>query len=130
MSDIRKMVCIACPIGCHMKVTLENNEVVKVEGNSCKRGVVYAKAECTNPTRILTTTMRVIGGKYPLVSVKSAEPLPKGKLFECMKVINGVQLQAPMSIGDVAVKNICDTGIDIVLTRDALTATQKKAAAV
>ncbi len=121
MSEIRKMICIACPIGCHMKVTLDNNEVVKVEGNTCKRGEVYAKAECSNPTRILTTTMRVKGGKYPLVSVKSAEPLPKGKLFECMKVINGVVLNAPMSIGDVAVKNILDTGVDIVLTRDVLT---------
>ncbi len=121
MSEIRKMICIACPIGCHMKVTLDNNEVVKVEGNTCKRGEVYAKAECSNPTRILTTTMRVKGGKYPLVSVKSAEPLPKGKLLECMKVINSVVLKAPMSIGDVAVKNILDTGVDIVLTRDVLT---------
>ncbi len=120
MSEIRNMVCIACPIGCHMKVTLENNEVIKVEGNTCKRGEVYAKAECTNPTRILTTTMRVKGGKYPLVSVKSAEPLPKGKLFECMKVINSVELEAPMSIGDVAVENILDTGVNIVLTRDVL----------
>lgn len=120
MSEVREMVCIACPIGCHMKVTMNQKEVIKVEGNSCKRGVVYAKAECTNPTRILTTTMRVFGGKYPLVSVKSKEPLPKGLLFACMKVINDVKLEAPMAIGDVAIENILGTGVDIVLTRDAL----------
>lgn len=118
MIEKRKLVCIACPIGCHMTVTLEDKKVINVEGNTCKRGEVYAKAECTNPTRILTTTMKVNNGTVPLVSVKSDQPLPKGLLFDCMKVINSVILEAPMKIGDVGVKNILETGVNLVLTRD------------
>ncbi|MCT4598553.1 MAG: DUF1667 domain-containing protein [Vallitalea sp.] len=118
MVEERKLVCIACPIGCHMTVTLEDKKVINVEGNTCKRGAEYAKAECTNPTRILTTTMKVNNGIVPLVSVKSNKPLPKGLLFDCMKVINSVKLEAPMKIGDIGVENILDTGVNIVLTRD------------
>jgi CxxC motif-containing protein len=118
MVEEKKLVCIACPIGCHMTVTLEDKKVINVEGNTCKRGAEYAKAECTNPTRILTTTMKVNNGIVPLVSVKSNKPLPKGLLFDCMKVINSVKLEAPMKIGDIGVENILDTGVNIVLTRD------------
>lgn len=118
MVEERELVCIACPIGCHMTVTLKDKKVTNVEGNTCKRGAEYAKAECTNPTRILTTTMKVNNGIVPLVSVKSNKPLPKGLLFDCMKVINSVKLEAPMKIGDIGVENILDTGVNIVLTRD------------
>nr|WP_281819616.1 DUF1667 domain-containing protein [Vallitalea longa] len=113
----RKLVCIACPIGCNITVTLENNEVIKVEGNTCKRGEMYAKTECTNPTRILTTTMKVRNGRLPVVSVKSDKPLPKESLLDCMKMVNDVVLEAPMKIGDVAIRDIVE-GVNIVLTRD------------
>ncbi|WP_113671040.1 DUF1667 domain-containing protein [Vallitalea guaymasensis] len=118
MSEERKLVCIACPIGCNMTVTLEEGKVINVEGNTCKRGEAYAIAECTHPTRILTTTMRVRNGKNPLVSVKSDKPLPKESLFDCMKAINKVVLEAPMKVGDIAIKDIVE-GVNIVLTRDA-----------
>ncbi|MCT4542674.1 MAG: DUF1667 domain-containing protein [Vallitalea sp.] len=114
----RDLVCIACPIGCNITVSLQDKEVTNVEGNTCKRGEAYAKAECTHPTRILTTTMRVHNGKVPLVSVKSDKPLPKESLFECMKVINNVVLEAPMKIGDKAVENIVND-VNIVLTSSA-----------
>ncbi|GKX32169.1 NAD(FAD)-dependent dehydrogenase [Vallitalea longa] len=117
MIEKRKLVCIACPIGCNITVTLENNEVIKVEGNTCKRGEMYAKTECTNPTRILTTTMKVRNGRLPVVSVKSDKPLPKESLLDCMKMVNDVVLEAPMKIGDVAIRDIVE-GVNIVLTRD------------
>jgi CxxC motif-containing protein len=117
MIEKRKLVCIACPIGCNITVTLENNEVINVEGNTCKRGEMYAKTECTHPTRILTTTMKVCNGRLPVVSVKSDKPLPKESLLDCMKMVNDVVLEAPMKIGDVAIKDIVE-GVNIVLTRD------------
>ena len=113
----RKLVCIACPIGCNITVTLEDNEVIKVEGNTCKRGEMYAKAECTHPTRILTTTMKIKNAKLPVVPVKSDKPLPKESLIDCMKKVNAVVLEAPMKIGDIAIKDIVE-GVNIVLTRD------------
>ena len=117
MIEKRKLICIACPIGCNITVTLEDNEVIKVEGNTCKRGEMYAKAECMHPVRTLTTTMKVSNSKLPVVPVKSDKPLPKETLFECMEKINNVVLKAPMKLGDIAIKDIIE-GVNIVLSRD------------
>ena len=73
-------------MGCSIAVEMDGNEVVSVTGNTCKRGDVYARKEVTNPTRIVTSTVRVIGGKEDMVSVKTKEDIPKGKIFDCINV--------------------------------------------
>jgi CxxC motif-containing protein len=78
--ETRELICINCPLGCALTVTLENGEVTRVTGNTCPRGEAYARKECTNPTRIVTTTVRVEGGRLPVVSVKTASDIPKEKL--------------------------------------------------
>lgn len=115
----RELVCVACPLGCQITVTLENGEVTSVTGNTCKRGEAYAKTECTHPTRMLTTTVKVTGGEAPVVPVKSANPIPKELMLECMKEINKAQIPAPVKIGDTVIKNILNTGVDIVATNNA-----------
>ncbi len=116
---IKEMVCVSCPIGCMLTVELnDKNEVLKVEGNTCKRGEQYAKDECTNPVRMLTTTIKVSGGSLPVVPVKTSKPIPKGMMFECMKVINNEVVDAPIKMGDVLICNVCDTGVDIVATNE------------
>lgn len=113
----RQMICVACPIGCAITVTLDaDNTITKIEGNTCKRGLTYAQTECTNPTRSLTTTIKVKNGKTPLVPVKSAKAVPKGKLLDCARYIATLEVDAPVKIGDVLVKNILGTGVDIVAT--------------
>ena len=79
------LICIGCPLGCPLTVEMEGNEVKSVAGNTCPRGEAYAKKELTNPTRIVTSTVRVGGGKRAMVSVKTASDIPKGKIFECVK---------------------------------------------
>ena len=116
----RELVCVACPLGCGITVTLsDKGEVVDVTGNTCKRGDAYARSECTAPARSLTTTVKVDGGKAYVVPVKSAGPVPKGMMFDCMKVINEAKVSAPVKIGDVVIKNILGTGVDIVATNNA-----------
>ena len=61
----KKLTCICCPMGCQLQVTIRDGQVEKVEGNTCKRGAEYGKKEVTNPTRIVTTTVRVHGGSLP-----------------------------------------------------------------
>lgn len=118
---MRELICVSCPLGCRLSVELgENNEVLSVTGNNCKRGEKYAISECTNPVRMLTTTMKVHGSRLPVVPVKTSQPIPKGKMFECMKVINSEVVDAPIKMGDVLICNICDTGVDIVATNDTL----------
>ncbi|HHV96771.1 MAG TPA: DUF1667 domain-containing protein [Clostridiaceae bacterium] len=115
----RNITCIICPQGCNLEVWYnENNEVKEIKGYSCKRGLEYGWNESTNPVRMLTTTIQIDGGKLPVVPVKSNKPLPKDLLFECMNVIRKVQLKAPVRAGEVVIKNILNTGVDIVTTRD------------
>lgn len=112
----RNLTCIVCPMGCSLEVELENGMVRSVTGNSCPRGAEYAKNECTHPTRVLTTTVKVVDGKRPLVSVKSAGAIPKELLFEAMKTINGLSVPAPVELGQVLLTDLCGSGIPLVAT--------------
>ncbi len=116
----RELTCIGCPMGCPLTVELENGEVTKVTGNTCPRGDVYARKEVTNPTRIVTSSVRVEGGQLAAVSVKTASDIPKGKIFDIVKALKAVCLQAPVHIGDVVLKDVCGTGVDVVATKHVL----------
>jgi CxxC motif-containing protein len=114
----REIICIGCPVGCPLEVEVENGVVTKVTGNTCKRGETYAEKECTNPTRIVTSTVVVEGGLEAVVPVKTERDVPKGKIFECMRALKSVSVKAPVHIGDVIVKDIVGTGVDIVATKE------------
>lgn len=108
------LTCIVCPMGCPLTADIENGQVVKIEGQTCKRGEAYARTEITDPRRTLTTTIRTAdGGRVP---VKSSAPLPKGLLVDCMKQINAAEAKLTVKAGDVLIANIFSTGIDIVAT--------------
>lgn len=114
----KELVCIVCPVGCSLEVEIEESEVTKVSGNTCKRGEVYAKKECTNPTRIVTSSVNVEGGLEAVVSVKTESDIPKGKIFDCIKELSKVVVKAPVHIGDIIIKDIAGTGINIVATKE------------
>lgn len=116
----RELICINCPLGCQLVVTLQDDEVLSVEGNTCKRGEVYGRKEVTNPTRIVTTSVPVDGSASErMLSVKTAHDIPKGKIFDVMDALKGVRAVAPVAIGDVVLADVCGTGVDVVATRDA-----------
>lgn len=75
----RNLICIGCPMGCPLVVRIKDGEVQSVEGNTCKRGAIYGKKEVTNPTRIVTTTVRVLGGTENVVSVQNKRRAPEGE---------------------------------------------------
>ena len=107
----QQITCINCPVGCRLQVVLENGQVVSVSGNSCKRGEIYAKQECTAPTRMVTAAVPLQNRKTP-VSAKTRTPIPKEKIFDCMAALN-----APVHMGDVICPNVCGTGVDVIATR-------------
>ena len=110
----RSLTCIVCPMGCPLTAEMEDGQVTRIEGNACKRGEAYARAEVADPRRTLTTTMRTAdGGRVP---VKSSAPLPRGLLAECMKRINAAQAGERVEAGRKLLENIFGTGIDIVAT--------------
>ena len=112
--ETRELICINCPLGCALTVTLENGEVTRVTGNTCPRGEAYARKECTNPT------LRVEGGRLPVVSVKTASDIPKGKITDCVRALKNVKVKAPVHIGDVILENAAGTGVNIIATKDVL----------
>ena len=101
-----------------MTVSMENGEVVSVVGKTCKRGDAYARKEVTNPTRIVTSSVKVTGGVLPVVSVKTKEDIPKGKIKDCMKELRDVTVKAPVHIGDVLLADVAGTGVDIIATKE------------
>ena len=110
----RELICIGCPMGCPIVVEMEDGKVLSVAGNTCPRGESYARKEVTNPTRIVTTTVRVDGGKVPMINVKTEQDIPKDKIFECIAALRGVTMKAPIHIGDIILENVADTGVNIV----------------
>ncbi|WP_138203348.1 DUF1667 domain-containing protein [Haloimpatiens lingqiaonensis] len=117
MSDVRELTCIGCPMGCSLEVKIENGEVVEVKGNTCPKGKTYAEKECTNPTRIVTSSVKVEGGVIDAVSVKTENDIPKDRIFQCIDELRGVVVKAPIKIGDVVLKNVAGTGINIIATK-------------
>lgn len=110
----KDLTCIICPRGCRLHI----DDDLNVTGNSCPRGAAYAKQEVLDPRRTLTSTVRCHSELLEVCPVKSAEALPKGKILDAMKEINAVTLTPPVHIGQVVVKDVCGTGIDIIATRD------------
>ena len=114
----RNLTCIGCPMGCPLTVKIEDTEIISIEGYTCKRGAVYGKKEVTNPTRIVTTTVRVSGGAEPVVSVKTKEDIPKDKIFACIRAMKEITVLAPVHIGDVILRDVAHTGVDMIATKN------------
>ena len=113
----RTLTCINCPLGCQIEVTLDSGAVQSITGNTCPNGEKYARKELTAPERILTTTLPILGGDRPTVSVKTAAPVPKGMIFACMEALRGVSVSAPVKMGQTLVENLANTGVSLVATR-------------
>ncbi len=111
----KELICIACPMGCHLTIDIDDD--YKVTGNQCVRGEVYGRKELTNPTRIVTSTVKIKKGIYNRIPVKTNGEIPKADIFKIMKELEKVELTSPVKVGDIVIKNVCNTGIDIVTSR-------------
>ena len=116
---MRELICINCPLGCHLSVDDKDVANVKVTGNTCPRGVTYAVSEVTSPKRMVTSSVPVVGSKVLRVSVKISAPIPKNRIFDCLQEIKKLRPTAPVAIGDVLLSNVCDTDVNIIATREA-----------
>ena len=116
----KEITCTVCPRGCSVTVEGTADRVTSVSGNSCKRGAEFATSEFLNPVRILTTLVGVAGDPRTLIPVRTDRPIPKDKLFTCMAVIKKARATLPVKRGDVLVKNVADTGANVIATKDVL----------
>lgn len=115
--DEKEITCIVCPIGCKIKVETDGTIFKLVGGNKCKKGVEYARSEAIDPRRMLTSSILVENGVWALVSVKTSQPVPKNKIFDVLGEIKKTRVKAPVQLGQVLIRNVADTGVDVVATK-------------
>ncbi|MBP3919501.1 MAG: DUF1667 domain-containing protein [Clostridia bacterium] len=116
MNTTVKKTCIVCPMGCHLEAEVsDNGEILSVSGNTCKRGDAYIRTELTDPRRTLTSTVRLCGaGAERYLPVKTTGGISKARLMEAMKALGEITVTAPVTRGDVIVKNFLGEGADLV----------------
>lgn len=117
-SGRKELICIGCPLGCNLEAQMEEGEVRNVTGNTCPRGRDYAIKELTDPRRIVTSLVRVKGGERAVAPVKTVSDIPKRQVMDCIRALREIELTAPVSMGEVAAKDICGSGVDVVVTAD------------
>jgi CxxC motif-containing protein len=122
----KEFVCIRCPLGCNITVETEKNEILSITGNTCPRGADYVTKELTDPRRTVTSLVKVKGGALPVVSVKTASDIPKDSIFDCIRALKDIEVQAPVEIGDVILRDVCGSGIDVVATREVARVSEAK----
>lgn len=112
-------LCIGCPLGCRLEVDEDSkHEIVEVRGFSCKKGKVFAEQEHTDPRRMVTTTVTIRGGRWAKLPVRTQDAIPKDKVLELCERLRSVNLAAPVTMGDVILSNVLETGIDVIASRD------------
>ena len=111
---MKELICITCPRGCRLSV----DDNLNVTGNFCPRGAAYAKAELTHPVRMVTSSVNVISLTESRLPVKTKEPIPKELIFAVMEEISKTIVHAPIKIGDVVIKDVLGTGVDIIATKN------------
>ncbi|KYK22003.1 molybdopterin oxidoreductase [Thermoplasmatales archaeon SG8-52-2] len=117
MTNKKQITCIVCPIGCKIMVKTDCKHFEVCDGNKCIKGVEYARAEALDPKRMLTSSVLVINGEWPLVSVKSSKTIPKNCIYSVLDEIKKVRVNAPITLGQTIIKNVAKTKINIVATK-------------
>lgn len=116
--ETREICCVICPMSCNITVKAEGRKIISIDNYSCPRGKEYAASEYLDPVRTITSTVRAIGYKSPVIPVRTSKPVPKDKIYEVMEVIRGLECSEPFNIGRVLVENVLGTESNIVLCND------------
>lgn len=112
---MKEIVCIVCPKGCPLKV--DETADFAVSGAACDRGRAYGREEASNPTRPITSTVKIRRAHLPRCPVKTNGVLPKPLVREAVRLLDRLELEAPVHVGDVVLRNALGTGVDFVATR-------------
>lgn len=123
----QELICITCPIGCHLKVDVLGAGEVQVEGNRCPRGAAYAREEVLSPKRVVTATCRIRRAPEAAAQAsltaprrvpwRTTGPFPKERVAELLALVSAIEVETPVTRGKVLLSNVLDTGVDVILTR-------------
>jgi CxxC motif-containing protein len=116
-AEKKHFVCVVCPVGCEIDVVHDGSKIMSMEGNKCDKSEEFAQQELIEPMRILTTTVRIEGSRWPVIPVRTDKSVPKRLFPRIMRQLRDIKLQAPVNMLDVVVKDVLHTGADIISTR-------------
>jgi CxxC motif-containing protein len=116
-AEKKHFVCVVCPIGCEIDVVHDGGKIISMEGNKCEKSEEFVRQELIEPMRILTTTVRIEGSKWPVVPVRTDKAVPKRLFPRIMRQLRRIKLQAPVNMLDVVVRDIAGAGANVITTR-------------
>ena len=114
----KDLICITCPNSCRMTAELTDDGKITVTGNTCKRGEEFALSELTHPMRSLTTTVRTVSPKMPVLPVRTRGEIPKDQIKQVMGVLSSMTLDHPVRCGELVAADGAGTGCDVIATLD------------
>ena len=115
-----RICCTTCPNECELDIEIdENKNIISAKGNKCPRGLAFAEKEVVDPERVLASTVKVVDAKHnTLLPVRTKEALPLRLHFDAMHQLETMHVNAPIKMGDIIIKNVCDSGIDVIASRN------------
>jgi len=117
-----EFTCVRCPAGCLIEAEFTGDRPPKlksISGNRCDKGKDWVRQEIENPMRTIATSLSVRNGNFRSVSLRTTNAVPREMIFEVMDAIRALgTLDAPLSIGQVIIKNPAGTDTDIIVTRN------------
>jgi len=116
-AEKKHFVCVVCPVGCEIDVVHDGSEIISMEGNKCEKSEEFVTQELIEPMRILTTTVRIQGARWPVIPVRTDTSVPKRLFPRIMRQLRRIKLQAPVKMLDVVVEDVLHTGANVVATR-------------
>ena len=115
---IKNITCIECPKGCVLVVEVEKGKVIKVAGNDCPKGEIYAASEIENPMRIFTSTVLAENLSLKMVPVRTDPAIPKAYLRKAAEEVKKIRLKEPLTCGSIIERNFLGSGANLLTTRD------------
>lgn len=111
--------CKVCPVGCNLIIKKDSSNPTNyiIEGNRCNRGQEFGIKEMKEPSRILTSRVLLENGPMSRLPVKTTGIIPEDLVDECMEIIKVTRVSAPVKRGQVIIKDILGTGVDVVAAR-------------
>jgi CxxC motif-containing protein len=116
-AEKKHFVCVVCPVGCEIDVVHDGSEIISMEGNKCEKSEEFVTQELIEPMRILTTTVRIEGSRWPVIPVRTDKSVPKRLFPRIMKQLRRIRLQAPVNMLNVVVRDVLHTGANVIATR-------------
>lgn len=116
-----ELICITCPLGCHLSIDRGSGNTLAVSGNRCPRGVRYAEEELLDPKRVVSATARIAGvtmaGSIARLPVRTTGPYPKAGVPDALKAIYALSVKLPVKRGQILIQDLGGQGVDVIATR-------------